>query len=213
MVSYDFSRSFNFTDLMAEALPMTLSILFLPLFLDPFWGATWLGHKWEKTRVLQVFQGYIFTLRCTPPIVLLFLVFYGLPEFLKWWLNLDINNWSKTILVSFTMVLLFAAIVAEGYLRRPYQAIPRGQIEAGLLVWHPKSDILENHFSSSFSVGPSQYNDRYSKFDAGCCLSLYDWFCWCHGAWNLLISRNLGNYSWKPIRQLPFFTGVLPWLS
>ena len=171
MVSYDFSRVFQFLPTLWQALPMTLSILFFTTILGSLFGSllAWAQVGEDKTFA-GLSKGYIFTLRCTPPIVLLFLVFYGLPEFLKWWLNLDINNWSKTVFVLFTMVLLFAAIIAEVF-KASYQAIP---------------DILENHFSSGFSSGPSKYDDRHSKFDAGRCPSLYDWFCRCHGGWESL---------------------------
>jgi len=131
MVSYDFSRVFQFLPTLWQALPMTLSILFFTTILGSLFGGllAWAQVGEDKTFA-GLSKGYIFTLRCTPPIVLLFLVFYGLPEFLKWWLNLDINNWSKTVFVLFTMVLLFAAIIAEVF-KASYQAIPKGQMEAG----------------------------------------------------------------------------------
>jgi len=90
----------------------------------PFGGLLAWAQVGEDKTFAGLSKGYIFTLRCTPPIVLLFLVFYGLPEFLKWWLNLDINNWSKTVFVLFTMVLLFAAIIAEVF-KVSYQAIQK----------------------------------------------------------------------------------------
>ena len=125
MVSYDFSRVFQFLPTLWQALPMTLSILFLLQSSVPFSVAYWLGLKWEKIRLLQVFPRAIFSLFAVlPPIVLLFLVFYGLPEFLKWWLNLDINNWSKTVFVLFTMVLLLR-LSLQKYLRRPIRQFPK----------------------------------------------------------------------------------------
>ena len=135
-----------------------------------------LGQVGEDKSFAAISKGYIFTLRCTPPIVLLFLVFYGLPEFLKWWLGLDINNWSKTIFVLLTMILLFAAIVAEVF-KAAYQAIPKGQTEAGLSIGLTPSQTFGESFSSSFSSCSSQHNNRYSQSYAGCCLGLYDWFC------------------------------------
>ena len=54
---------------------------------------------------------------------------------------------------------------------------------------------MENHFSSSFSSGPSKYDDRHSKFDADAALAYTIGFVDVMGAGNLLISRNLGNYS------------------
>ena len=91
MVSYDFSKVFQFLPTLWQALPMTLSILFFTTLLGSLFGGllAW-AQVGEDKSFAAISKGYIFTLRCTPPIVLLFLVFYGLPEFLKWWLGLDI---------------------------------------------------------------------------------------------------------------------------
>ena len=59
--------------------------------------------------------------------------FYGIPEFLEWWLGLDINNWSRTVFVIITMILLFAAMIAEVF-KAAYLAVPKGQTEAGLSI-------------------------------------------------------------------------------
>ena len=56
---------------------------------------------------------------------LTFLGFYGIPEFLEWWLGLDINNWSRTVFVIITMILLFAAMIAEVF-KAAYLAVPKG---------------------------------------------------------------------------------------
>ena len=186
MVSYDFSRVFQFLPTLWQALPMTLSILFFTTILGSLFGGllTW----------AQVGED-IFTLRCTPPIVLLFLVFYGLPEFLKWWLNLDINNWSKTVFVLFTMVLLFAAIIAEVF-KASYQAIPKGQMEAGVSIGlTPSQTFWRIIFPQAFQVALPNMTTAILNLMRDAALAYTIGFVDVMGAGNLLISRNLGNYS------------------
>ena len=134
MVSYDLSRVFGLLPSLLQALPTTLWIMFVTAFIGSFLGSL---LAWTQIAEEQSFaglaRGYIFIFRCTPPIVLLFLVFYGIPEFLEWWLGLDINHWSRTVFVIITMILLFAAMIAEVF-KAAYLAVPKGQTEAGLSI-------------------------------------------------------------------------------
>ena len=94
MVSYQPSYIFDVLPQLIQALPLTLWILLMTIFLGSLLGLllTWAQLSKEK-GLAGLARGYIFLLRCTPPIVLLFMVFYGLPEFLNWWLGLDVNGW------------------------------------------------------------------------------------------------------------------------
>ena len=88
MVAYDLSRVFGLLPGLLQALPTTLWIMFVTVLIGSLLGGL---LAWAQVAEEQTFaglaRGYIFILRCTPPIVLLFLVFYGIPEFLKWWLD------------------------------------------------------------------------------------------------------------------------------
>ena len=68
-------------------------------------------------------------LRCTPSIVLLFIVFYGLPKFLLEVFDYDINDLSRAVFVIITFMLLFAASISE-VMRAAYLAVDKGQYEA-----------------------------------------------------------------------------------
>ena len=61
------------------------------------------------------------------------MVFYGLPRFLEWWLGIDVNGWSRSVFVILAMTLLFAASISEVF-KSSYQALPKGQLEAGLSI-------------------------------------------------------------------------------
>lgn len=73
---------------------------------------------------------YIYVTRCIPSIVMLFIVYYGLPEFMLAF-GIDINNFSKAFFVIVTFSILFAANMAEVF-RAAYESIDPGQREAAL---------------------------------------------------------------------------------
>ena len=134
MVSYDISKVWSFLPTLVQALPATLALMVLTTVLGSAFGLvlTWAQVSEDKVGA-GLAKGYVFTLRCTPPIVLLFLVFYGLPQFLNWWLGIDIDHWSKFVFVLVAMFLLFAAMISEVF-KAAYLAIPKGQMEAGLSI-------------------------------------------------------------------------------
>ena len=75
---------------------------------------------------------YISAMRCTPPIVLIFLVFYAFPKLIEAIFLIDINGWPKSVFVISALVLLFSANIAVTF-EAAYLAIPKGQTEAGLV--------------------------------------------------------------------------------
>ncbi|MDO4666563.1 MAG: amino acid ABC transporter permease [Streptococcus sp.] len=196
MVSYDISRVFTFFPNLFQALPMTLWILLLTTVFGSIFGALLAWAQLSKEKVLKKSaEVYIFILRCTPPIVLLFLVFYGVPEFLKWWLGLDINHWSRMVFVLITMVLLFAAIISEVF-KSAYLAIPKGQTEAGLSIGlTPFQTLIRIVFPQAFRVALPNITTSILNLMRDAALAYTIGFIDVMGAGNLLISRNLGNHT------------------
>ncbi len=76
---------------------------------------------------------YITVTRCTPALVLLFLVYYGLPAICSGTIGDEMNNWPKLVFVCITFSIYIGAASSE-IIRSAYQAIDRGQTEAGLSV-------------------------------------------------------------------------------
>ena len=74
-----------------------------------------------------------YIIRCTPSIVLLFIVFYGLPVFARDALGIDLDNLSRAIFVIITFTLLFGGFVSEVF-RSAYLAVPKGQYEAAVTI-------------------------------------------------------------------------------
>ncbi len=70
--------------------------------------------------------GYIFILWCTPAYCLAFLFLWHSRVF-KVVVGTDINNWSRTVFVIITMILLFAGHDCE-VLKAAYLVVPKGQV-------------------------------------------------------------------------------------
>ncbi|WP_236719675.1 amino acid ABC transporter permease [Neobacillus mesonae] len=89
--------------------------------------------KLGNSKIAQkVANGYITALRCTPSIVLLFLVYYGLPALAENF-GLLLDNVDKLVFIVITFSLQFAAAMAE-VIRSAYQSIDKGQYEAAVSV-------------------------------------------------------------------------------
>ena len=78
-------------------------------------------------------NGYINVIRCTPSIVLLFIVYYGIPKLALGLFGLDLNFSSKIIYVIISLSLLYSATLAE-IIRSAYLALGRQQYEAALSI-------------------------------------------------------------------------------
>jgi L-cystine transport system permease protein len=123
------------------------------------------------------------------------MVFYGLPEFLNWWLGLDVNGWSRTVFVVLAMTLLYAASISEVF-KSAYLAVPKGQLEAGLSIGLTTSQTLIRiicpqalHFALP-NISNAILNllkDTALAYTIG----LADVM----GTGNLIIGQNMGNYS------------------
>ncbi|KXT83493.1 amino acid ABC transporter permease [Streptococcus panodentis] len=196
MVAYDLTRVFEQIPILLQALPTTLWIMVLTAVIGSLLGGLLAWAQLAEDRAFAgLAQGYIFILRCTPPIVLLFLVFYGIPEFLKWWLGLDINNWSRTVFVILTMILLFAAMIAEVF-KAAYLSVPKGQTEAGLSIGlTPAQTFLRIVLPQAFRIALPNVTTAILNLMRDAALAYTIGAIDVMGAGQNLISRNLGNYS------------------
>nr|WP_275695555.1 amino acid ABC transporter permease [Fredinandcohnia sp. SECRCQ15] len=114
-----------------------LKVTFLVTVLSVLFG-TILGFilaimKLSKNKIAQkIAHGYTTILRCTPSIVLLFLVYYGLPAIASNF-KVDLNNVETIVFVVITFTLQFGALMSE-VIRSSYEAIDKGQFEAAVSV-------------------------------------------------------------------------------
>jgi len=133
-------RPFSFV-FIAGVIPQLLPFLLVTLYIlaGTVASGSILGLFLARAKVgrIKLFRllanGYTWTLRCTPSIVLLFIVFYGLPEVLRALFGININFWHKAFFVIITFTLFFAANMSE-IMRSSYEAVDKGQYEAAVSV-------------------------------------------------------------------------------
>ena len=122
-----------------------LDVTFLVLILTLFFGALlcFVLTFWKlgKNLILRKLA-YAFTtaMRCTPSIVLLFLVYYGLPA-LASILAFDLNDLSKIFFVVTAFSLSFGNVMSE-IIRSSYLAVEKGQYEAAVSVGLTRFDAF-----------------------------------------------------------------------
>lgn len=210
MVSYEPSRVITFLPEILSALPLTLWVLVLTILFGSLLGLFLAWSQLSGEKSLSSFaRGYVFILRCTPPIVLIFLVFYGLPRFLEWWLGIDVNSWSRSVFVILAMTLLFAASISEVF-KSSYQALPKGQLEAGLSIGLTDYQtfvriLLPQAFRIALPDITTAIINLLKDIALAYTIGLVDLM----GAGNLVISRNLGNYSLETYTAVAIIYWVL----
>ena len=115
---------------LSVTLGVTISVIFFGSLLGGLiaWGRVSGGRL-----VRSLAAGYIYVLRCTPSIVLLFLIFYGLPKFFLEAFDYDINGLSRAVFVIISFTLLYAASSSE-VMRAAYLSVNHGQYEAAVSI-------------------------------------------------------------------------------
>lgn len=138
---------------------------------------------------------YIHILRCTPSIVLLFIVFYGIPKLVQLIFGVNINFWPKIIFVIISLSLLYAAQLSEIF-RSAYIAVGKSQYEAGITVGlSPLQTVVRIMIPQSLVYAlPNLGNSLIALLKEGSLaytIGLIDVM----GKGNLIISRNYGAYA------------------
>lgn len=113
-------------------LPVTLGVAAATAVLGTLLGFVLAKAKLGSSALARgLADAYTWVLRCTPSIVLLFLVYYGLPALVKAAFGVDASRWHRAFYVVLTFTLFFAATMSE-LMRSAYLAVDRGQREAAL---------------------------------------------------------------------------------
>ncbi len=166
--------------------------------------------KLSHRRALNLLSdAYINIIRCTPSIVLLFIVYYGIPKLFLALFNLDLNFTSKIIYVIISLSLIYAASLTE-IMRSVWLAMGRQQYEAALSVGHsPRQAIMRIMVPQGLVIAlPNLGNSLIALFKEGSLaftIGLIDMM----GAGNLIISRNYGAYSLETYIALAIIYWVL----
>lgn len=113
-------------------LKVTIEYASLSLLFGLIFGSILAAFKLQKNKVLKYF-GVVYTaiFRSVPPVVLLFLVYYGLPQLLLNLFGIDIQNEEKILYVIITISILSMVSLSE-VIRSAYISIDKGQYEAAI---------------------------------------------------------------------------------
>lgn len=115
-------------------LKTTFFVAFLSLLFSLVLGVLTAAGIMSKHGIWRgISKGYVNLMRCVPPIVLLFVVYYGAPGLVKNLTGIDINSWNSVYYAIFALSLLHGAGMAE-MMRAAYQTIDKGQREAAVSI-------------------------------------------------------------------------------
>ena len=141
MLKFDFFYLLEQIPKLVPYLDVTFLVLILTLFFGTILGFVLAVWKLGKNLILRKLA-YAFTtaMRCTPSIVLLFLVYYGLPAIASI-LAFDLNDLSKIFFVVTAFSLSFGNVMSE-IIRSSYLAVEKGQYEAAVSVGLTRFDAF-----------------------------------------------------------------------
>jgi L-cystine transport system permease protein len=133
MRAFDIGFIFTAIPNILRALPLTLMILVLSLFFGTLLGLLLTVMKLRKNPVsYTISTAYVSFIRGTPPLLQLYLVYYGLPRFLEV-VGININDWDKVFFAIVTFSLNSGAFLSE-VMRSAYLSVDIGQQEAAYSV-------------------------------------------------------------------------------
>jgi len=150
----------------------------------------------STNRLARTLSGiYIMAMRCTPSIVLLFIVYYALPQLVMILTGIDINAIHRAVFVVITLSLLFAAHMGE-LMRAAYLSVGVEQREAGLSAGLSETQTFIRITAPQALVAalPNFCNALTSLMKEGALafsIGLVDMM----GQGMLIISRNYGAYG------------------
>ncbi|MDR0539410.1 MAG: amino acid ABC transporter permease [Spirochaetaceae bacterium] len=209
-------RPFHF-DFAVQVLPQVLRFLPVTLGMMAATAAagSLAGFALARLRLRKrgpaawVAGAFIMAMRCTPSIVLLFLVYYGLPALTQALTGIDINGASRVLFVVITLTLLFAASCAELF-RAAYLAVPPGQREAALSAGLSEAQSFRRIVLPQAAVAalPAFGNALIALLKEGALaytIGMVDMM----GAGNLIITRNYGSYTLETYLALALIYWVL----
>lgn len=140
-------------------------------------------------------DGYTCVIRCTPSIILLFIVFYGLPKFCLEVFDYDINEFHKMFFVITTFTLLFAASISE-VMRSAYLAIDKGQYEAAVSIGlSPFQALYRIILPQGAIVALPNFGNAFITLLKEGALAYTIGLIDLLGSGNLIIAHNYGSYA------------------
>lgn len=113
---------------------MTLAYVVCSLFFGTALAVLITWQKLGSNKVLRkLAYGYTTVMRCVPSIVLLFLTYYGVIFVFRQFLGIQLTGENKFVYVTVTFSLFIGSSMSE-VMRSAYEAVEKGQMEAGLSI-------------------------------------------------------------------------------
>ena len=179
-----------------EFLDITLLVGLSSIVLGSLVGAVLAWARLSPIKVLgYVAQLYIYLMRCTPSIVMLFIVFYGLPALIEAVFEENIHDMDRAVFAIIAFTMLFSAYVSEIF-RAAYMAVPKGQYEAAISIGISKFGAFRHIMLPQAAVLalPNFGNSVINLLKEGALaytIGLIDMI----GKGNLIIAQNYGAYG------------------
>lgn len=189
---------------------ITLLVAALSVILGSILGLFIAMAKLSQSYVLRkLANGYTTIIRCTPSIVLLFLVYYGIPAFFEHVLFIDIQSVHTGVFVVITFMLQFASMMSE-IIRSAYEAIDKGQYEAAVSVGlTPFQAYKRIVFPQGFVIAlPNIGNGLIAVLQEGA-LAYTIGFIDIVGKANLIIANNYGTHALEIFLALAIIYWIL----
>jgi len=131
---FDINMVWSSLPALLEYLDVTLLVAVSSVMLGSGLGLALAWGRLSSIRLLEwASRLYVYIMRCTPSIVLLFIVFYGLPELVNAVFDYHIDDMPRAFFAILTFTLLFGAYISEIF-RAAYLAVPKGQFEAAVSI-------------------------------------------------------------------------------
>ncbi|MCM3110773.1 amino acid ABC transporter permease [Lederbergia lenta] len=196
MHGFDLTNIIRYYPDILPYLAITFLVVIFSMLFGVIFGFLIAMAKLSKNKILNVLgNGYTNILRCTPSIILLFLVYYGLPEIIQALFGVDINHIYKGIFVIITLALLFSANMAE-VMRSAYESVDKGQFEAGVSIGlNNVQTFIRILLPQCFVIAlPNLGNAVIALFQEGA-LAFTIGFIDMMGKTNLIVSLNYGSHA------------------
>jgi len=115
---------------LAPFIGRTVQVMFFSIICGTAAGALLAWARLSSSFIARMFSAvYVHIIRCTPSIVLLFIVYYGFPKLIESTTGMKTGCSGKLLYVTITLSLLFAATMCELF-RSAYNAVDTGQKDA-----------------------------------------------------------------------------------
>lgn len=198
MQTRPFSPDIIFTSIPAllPYLTVTLVVGVTSILTGSILGMLLAWAKLSRHKVIRALaDGYTYIIRCTPSIVLLFIVFYGLPKFMEAEFGIDLDDLSRAVFVIITFTLLFGAYVSEVF-RSAYETVDKGQYEAAVTIGlSPKQAFFRVMLPQAAVIALPNFGNSVINLMKESALAYTIGLIDLLGRTNLIIAKNYGAYG------------------